>query len=342
MRNRIERKTGFTLVELLVVIGIIALLMGMLLPALNRAKEAANTVKCAGNLRSIGQGLLTYTVDYKGAFPASYIYKGQKIVNGVQQPDKPVNGYIHWSSWIYGNKSKNGDVAYKSLFGWDAFKCPSIEAGGLPPTNPFPEVALAGVPTDPSCSGYDDQAPRCAYTLNEAVCPRNKWVRGFQGASMPSRYVNSGSVKDAANTILATEFWEDWRIPSDFSYGEGAANVVKSHRPVHGFRGSSGELDMNKITPDIFRQPPVPSIYEVTYDELAVPPITPGQGSQSRLDWVGRNHGTGDIKDRRTNFLYCDGHVDTKHIRDTLKPFQWGDKFYSLPDSGDVLKRNNN
>jgi prepilin-type N-terminal cleavage/methylation domain-containing protein/prepilin-type processing-associated H-X9-DG protein len=85
-RRRVTRD-GFTLVELLVVIGIIALLISILLPALSKARKSANTVYCSANIRSICQAIIMYTAENKGYIPGSPATSGRFLWTSDWSPN---------------------------------------------------------------------------------------------------------------------------------------------------------------------------------------------------------------------------------------------------------------
>jgi prepilin-type N-terminal cleavage/methylation domain-containing protein/prepilin-type processing-associated H-X9-DG protein len=93
---------GFTLVELLVVIGIIAVLVGILLPVLQKAREAGNTAKCLSNLKQMAAGVMMYAQAHKGLCPPTSVPNVTMTWRGVANRQVA----IKWYGGAYGRENQ--------------------------------------------------------------------------------------------------------------------------------------------------------------------------------------------------------------------------------------------
>lgn len=101
MFNRSPRPRGFTLVELLVVIGIIALLISILLPSLSRARKSAKAVKCMTQQREIGNAFRYYSMDFDGYYPPAQINMASGQTYKLGDATFPILGLgAYWFNFI--------------------------------------------------------------------------------------------------------------------------------------------------------------------------------------------------------------------------------------------------
>jgi prepilin-type N-terminal cleavage/methylation domain-containing protein len=234
------RKRGFTLIELLVVIAIIAILIGLLLPAVQKVREAAARMSCSNNLRQLGLGLQNCTDTHQGLLPPSCgtypipVYVGvdagvpnngeggfmfhmlpyieqQNLYNSGTTMTDPFNGtgvltYCEYGSPTMGEDDGSGKGVWVQNKVIKTYVCPSD------PTN-----QSAPTPTPPGVW----QWATGSYAINGQVFQGNRWNRAY--GRFPA------SISDGtSNTIFFTEkmavgnsncpgsvcggfnYWADW------------------------------------------------------------------------------------------------------------------------------------
>jgi len=176
--KRRRHQSGFSLVELLVVIGVIAVLMGLLMPVLGRARESANRTACMSNMRQLAAGLLQYASDNRGYFPRA----SQNIVYAVDD----------WIYYQYGRDPSQGKlVPYCGVPRPDrpgVYRCPSDD----PSTHLW-------YWTDPVNNKVRFNYPY-SYSVNYAICklPGRPLVKITQVRQAPAKIL---VVDESSDTI---------------------------------------------------------------------------------------------------------------------------------------------
>lgn len=288
MKNR-SAKRGFTLVELLVVIGIIALLISILLPSLNSARQAAIAVQCLSNLKTLGQATSMYANDNKGAIIPTIFWGRSAAGGGNDLDDAWPFGLINSKYLPAPNVNWMDDAAASG----SVFVCPAIRNQKVAHGKPTPSgTAVSG--TVPGTDGFSRRAS--LWMMDSTSKPlRASAANGINGAVI----VDIGY---GINGTVDTNWAASKNVPAQGI--RATANVGKSVHPINTIS------KFKRASQTIF-----------LFDGTEWNPWVDGGGSFSGYYWrvSGTRHGRGfkgantDARSYRTgttNILFLDGHAE--------------------------------
>ncbi len=298
IRPERARRAAFTLVELLVVIGIIAVLISLLLPALGNAREAARTVACASNMRSIGQGIAIYVQSNKGTLPFAY-WDGTAPGNSAFDSARATD----WVSLINStlNNRDNGLITGdRTARTRQIFRCPSA-----PGAEPADGAILSTYSTHPRLMPNLDRADRLR---NGMTGTSNHYLEPYRAAKIKRSaevvMLFEGTVTINGQSSSTGGSAGRWSASPD-CYGMDASSISLGYSGPTGNQGSwlTDNYPLGSGAPNF-----TPSSFISLYL-----PVTTAVNTDSYPNF-------GNIrfrhkKNRLKNGLFADGHVESFEIR---------------------------